>query len=257
MKNRFLISSVIALSLCSFAGVNPKRTHEHGDNVQTLVNKYINAEKQYTKKTEIFLNEEAVKECSEHFHAGQVSLKRRTYYDETVDALLMGDFDGTFANIYSGYAKNGSDMDHYFYADRNSPSISTLFTAKNVDYTVHNTTPNSFFVNLSAIASEVANHDWVLNGSVYEYTVGEISFEGGDYSDALLHKIQFFAAPLLLQNIVGGVQNYLTPEKITIQEDADKLVIGLHVSSGDSGKIEGGGTLLASASIETGLHIAA
>lgn len=256
MKKHFLISSIIAVSLCSVAGINPKRTHEHGEDVQTLVNKYINAEKQYTKKTEIFLNEAAVAECEEYFHAGYVSLKRRTYYDETADALLMGDFGGGFANINSGYAKNGSNMEHYSYADAASPKASTLFTARNVDYTVNNTTPNAFFVNLSAIASEVSEHDWVLNGSVYEYAVGEINFSGSDYADALLHKIQFFAAPLLLQNIVGGVQNYLTPEKITIQEDADKLVIGLHVSSGDSGKIEGGGTLLASASVEKGLNLA-
>ena len=257
MKKHFLISSIIAISLCSFAGTFPHRSHEHGEDVQTLVNKYINAEKQYTKKTEIFLNEAAVAECGEYFHAGSVSLKRRTYYDETADALLMGNFEGGFVNINSGYAKNGSNMEHYSYADAATPSASTLFTARNVDYTVNNTTPNSFFVNLTAIASEVAEHDWALNGSVYEYTVGEISVDGsGDYTDALLHKIQFFTAPLLLQSIAGGAQKYLTPEKITLQEEADKLVIGLHVSSGDSGKIQGGGTLLASASIEKGLILA-
>ena len=251
MFKLLLISSVVLTGLFTTKLNPPVFKSAEGDALKTLIQGYVSAQEgKYTKKTEIRFSEAAMVDAAEYFHAGATALKRRTYYDETADALLMGDYAGGFTNINSGYAKNESDMEHYRYSGTGE-SAADFFTARNVTYVVHDTTPNAFFVNLSSIANEVASKSFVETAGVYEYAVSDITTdEHGDYNDALLHKIQYFAAPMLLQTVASA---YLTPEKISFEESGSNLIIKIFVSEGDKGKIKDDTTFLAECIVSKGL----
>ena len=253
MRKTLIYSSLAVLGLCSFAGFSPRRAPEHAEDVKNIVEEFVDSpNKKYTKKTQIHLNELALEELVNYFHAGANAAKRRTYYDEVADALLMGNFEGGFTNINSGYAKNGSNMDHFEYVAA-TPDAATLFNPdpayRHVTYSVPDTTPNAYFVNLSSIAEEVYKNAWTLNGTTYEYTITDLTYEGDDYKDVLLHKVQYFAAPMLLQSF----GSYLSPSKITFEKSDDELLIKLFVSSGDLSKLDNGDGLLAEASVKKGL----
>ncbi len=257
MKKLLIISSIMMVGLCSFAGTPQPKKSSEGSALKALVQEFVNAQSgKYTKKTEICLNDATLAIANDYFHAGATAQKRRTYYDETADALLMGDYGGGFATINSGYRAEGSNMEHYSYNGTGSDS-SDLFTNYKKDdknyYVVNNTTPNAFFVNLSSIASEVEDKTFVESAGKYTYTITDLSVDGnGDYNDKLLHKVQFFAAPMLLQTISGG---FLNPKVITFEKVADKLEIKIYDSESDSERLNNGDLLLASASIEKGLNL--
>ena len=247
MLKVIILSSVLMMGLTPFSGRLNAPIAADPDDVKTLIQGYVDAQAgKYTKKTHIHLNDAAITELKEYFHAGANAPKRRTYYDETVDALLMGDYDGGFTHINSGYAKNGDNMDHYSY-NGSSTDGSDFFTAKEVDYPVNNTSPNQFFVNLSNVANESALHDWEVEGDVYTYEITSLEKEGDFYKDALLHKVFYFVAPMLLEKA------YFSPSKITVEEVDSKLVISLYVDGVDLAKLDNEDGLLSQASIEKGL----
>lgn len=238
------------MGLTPFSGRLNAAAPADPNDVKALIKAYVDDQAgKYTKKSHIHLNETAITELKEYFHAGANAVKRRTYYDETADALLMGDYDGGFAHINSGYAKNGDNMDHYAYANAASPTVETLFSARNSDYTVNNTSPNQFFINLSNVANEAASHDWEVEDGVYTYTVTSLAKEGEFYKDALLHKVVYFAAPMLLEKASA----YFSPSKITVKEVDSKLVISLYVDGVDVSKLDNENGLLSQASIQKGL----
>ena len=246
MIKLLLIPAILSLGICGFSGAKEKRSAP-ADELATLIEDYIGSG-QYTKKTEINLSDLALEELKTYFHAGANNPKRRTYYDETANALLMGDYEGGFTHINSGYAKNGDNMEHY----RNNAETKTtenLFSAREVDYVVNNTSPNEFFVNLSEVKSEAAKNAWVKDASTYKYTVEDLAQEGGHYKDKLLHDVQYFAAPMLLESAVA----YFSPTEIDIKEEDNKLIINLYVSGADLTKLTNSDGLLATASIQKGL----
>ena len=248
MLKVIILSSVLMMGLTPFSGRLNAPVDANPEDVKTLIQDYVGTEGKYTKKTHIHLNDAAIAELKEYFHAGANAPKRRTYYDETVDALLMGDYDGGFEHINSGYAKNGDNMDHYSY-NGSSTDGSDFFTAKEVDYPVNNTSPNQFFVNLSNVATESALHDWEEEDGVYTYAITSLTKEGDFYKDVLLHKVFYFAAPMLLETASA----YLSPSKITVEEVDSKLVISVYVYGVDLTKLDNTDGLLSQASIEKGL----
>ncbi len=246
-----IFSSVLVLGLCQFSRLNQRLNDPIDPNeVKNLVSSYVDDQDgKYTKKTHIHLNDEAIEELKEYFHCGQNAKKRRTYYDESVDALLMGDYDGGFSNINSGYAKNGDNMEHYVYKDASNPDVETLFSAKNVNYVVNNTSPNQFFINLSKIALETINHDWKKEDDIYTYEITSLEKENEYFADLMLHDVLYFAAPMLLEK----ASSYLSFNKITLGEVDSKLIISLYVSLGDISKLDNNEGLLSTAVIEKGL----
>ena len=169
--------------------------------VSSLLSSYIQDGK-YTKLTTLNYPENA-----ENYHGGASARQRRTYYDENVNALLMGNYDGSFGGeggINSGYAKNGSDMEHYR-NNAESISLENLFNARNVDYSVHETNPVAFFDVLSELAAKVnetSPERWSYNGDgIYTYDDPEpLTISGTIYSNEFLKMCQYFAAPMLLVN---------------------------------------------------------
>lgn len=252
MFKLLLLATTLTVGVFPFSRIGQRLNAPIDPNeVKTLVNSYVSEQNgKYTKKTHIHLNEDALSELKEYFHCGQNAPKRRTYYDETTDALLMGDYDGGFTSINSGYVKNGDDMEHYSYTDFETPDVDTLFSAKKVNYVVKNTSPNEFFINLSDIANESAGHTWTKEDNVYTYKLDSLAKDNDfHYLDTMLHDTLYFAAPMLLES----ENAYLSPSKITISEVDSKLVIGLYVSKGDYSKLDNNEGLLSSAVIEKGL----
>lgn len=158
---------------------------------------------QYTKLTTLKYSDDAA-----NYHAGVNGRQRRTYYDETVNALLMGNYDGSFTSINSGYAKVESDMWHYSHNDLEGISIANLFVQEkmNHDYSVYETSPNKFFDNLTTLANaanaETTESRWSVTDGVYKYNPGTPAtvYGAGRYTNGLLKVFQYFSAPMLLLN---------------------------------------------------------
>ena len=205
MKRLFAVtvSLILALSLV-FLSFNSSKNISADDpeppyteQVKTLLNSYI-VDGKYTKLTKVSYDSN-----SENYHAGANAAQRRTYYDETANALFMGNYDGTVGAINSGYALSGSDMVHY----SNNAEVKTtenLFTSRNEDYHLSDTNPIEYFDVLSEIAIKVSGTNpgrWDYEGGVYTYTSDQVAtINGNTYTNGLLKMLQYFAAPMLLLN---------------------------------------------------------
>ena len=197
--------------------------------VEELMKSYIDENGQYTKLTTLY--------SSQATHAGATGT-RRTYYDEEVNALLMGDYDGGFEHINSGYAKESADVNNMQHYRNNAEEIKAdnLFAARKVDYTVYNTNPIFYFDVLSEVAElsgSASASFWINNNGVFTYKNTEITslHDSSNLSnyDELLKEFQYFAAPMLLVNDAIGFEKvviYETNAKIA-GEEGTVLVIKL------------------------------
>ena len=245
MKKKLILGIALAGMLCSGCGARAIMTKADGEdqkgNVVNLINGFLNDDAckgVYTKKTQIFLTEKAKADMVDVFHAKHNVLERTTYYDENANALLMGDYDGGFESINSGYRKVIVDevtkMEHYRYAGDNSTK-EDYFTNATHDYYVNATTPNDYFVNLTGLASTISKAGvWTTDGSTFYHDFADITInsETGDYNDPILKAVQYFAAPMLLQNT-----EYFTPKYVSIANCQDWLSIRLYVDHGDYGMV--------------------
>ena len=255
MKKIFAFSSALILGFCAFANVSQhvkvaKSTVE--EDMAVMINKYINATEQYTKKTTIFLNNEAID--SQYFHAGHTVLKRTTYYGLDAGgnkALLMGDLEGGFATINSGYANDGLGNVIHF---RTTGGLNCFedATLMDVDYTITGQTMSDYFYDLLDIRNSIVSSEWTLNGAIYSHVFLDLTVdENGQYNDLLLKKFQYFVAPMLLQS--ASESHYLSPSSVKIEDVDGTLSIRLYALS-DTGKLYSEGGLLAEARIYKG-HI--
>ena len=257
IRSLLSISLLMGLAGCSNyvatdANRGPVKRVANGEEISSLVRKYAGGE--YTKKTQIFFDESLEEESLQYYHAGCNALTRTTYYSETANALLMGDYEGGFASINSGYASDGKgNMEHYRYKNANNPSVSDLFTARESNYVVNDTSPNEYFVNLTTIANSLEESEWIELGGVYSYEIGELTLVDDDYNDLIAHNIQFFAAPMMLQTVGVGETPYLTLTEAKIFEENNKLHIQL--LSDSSEKLSNDNNLVAEAVIELGLKL--
>lgn len=248
MVKLLLCSSLMIVGVMG-SSIQPRKYNAPKDEVASLIGEFTESKK-YTKLSEIYLKEEALLDLKSYFHAGYQPLKMRTYYDEEVNALLMGDYNGGFSNINAGYAKVESNMERYTY-NAETPSVDTLFTAREKTYEVEDTSPNEFFVNLSRIQSETSLHTWSGNG-IYTYTFENVQRDAeGHYEDALLHDVQYFAAPMLLEDFGA----YLLPSRVEIEKVGDNLEIRYFVSETETNKLTSEGGLLSKAIIQKGLNL--
>ncbi len=208
-----------------------RRKAETGDwtveTISNLMSSYISIDGQYTKLTTLEYDDN-----SSNYHAGANGRSRRTYYDENVNALLMGDYDGGFQHINSGYAKEGTDVNNMVHYRNNAEAItsSNLFSARNVDYTVYNTNPIAYFDVLSDlvdIVSKSSKSNWALQDGKYIYQNGDLVLRNTDpYNDGLLKEFQYFAAPMLLVNeTVGLAKVEISVDSTSFIQEALKIVL--------------------------------
>ena len=244
---KLLISGIALAGMLLTAGAVLATTNAtqvkavEGSVVKGVVDRYLTTG-QYTKKTQIFMTDGATEEMKTYFHAGHNVLERTTYYDENVDALLMGNYDGSFGNgttgVNSGYRydSEANNMAHYFYEDYADPNAATLFTAHKDTYVVPDTMPSKFFETLSDVAFGANEKAWSQDGDSYFYDFEDFDEEhplivDGAYSDPFLTTIQYFTAPMLLTT------DYFTPKFVRIQDCSDWLSIRLYVDPLDEEKV--------------------
>ena len=137
----------------------------------------------------MFLTEETILQFKDHFHVNATS-NRTTYYNG--DYLLMGDFDGGFDEVNSGYMNDGNDMAHFEYSKDMSDPIA------NKKISVKGTNIQKYYVALDDMLTDGYFSKFVKEShNKFVYTVANTS--GG--VEGKLHDFLWFAAPGLEESI--------------------------------------------------------
>ena len=185
----------------------------------SLLEKYFN-KGVYTKKTNIYLKNNVSVDLSSFFHGG-VAKERTTYYNGSY--LLMGDIDGRFNTINSGYRNSGDDINHFTY--KNGSVVD--------DYVIEDSNIHYFYVTMDKLKEvDYLDSSWV-NG-VHNVT---------SIDDEYLADFLAFTAPCLKDNVLTS--NYLNSNgiKLKIEEMSNSfdeyLSLKMYVSSTDSSKVDG------------------
>ena len=253
MKKIITFSAALILGVCSFGfarnAVKPaKATLDDGQvaAMKTMMEKYIRFNK-YTKKTRIYLDSSNGDFHENYFHANHAAQERTTYYLDSGDtaALLMGDLDGTFTHINSGYANVNGNMVHF----RSENGVAALASAgvRTVDYTVTGKTMADYFYNLHDLINAVSAGDWGHSEGGYYHDISDLTLDvNGEYNDKVLQAYQYFAAPMLLPE---GATHYLSPKSIVVNDVGGYLHICIYASNSDTGKLTSGSNLMAEAMI--------
>ena len=240
MKKIFVSFGVLALGLGAFGlrGNQPKvadATEYTG--VAALLHEFAegNAGNQkYTKKTSIFVKTEVEGYDAAYFHAGNQQFRRTTYYAPGV--LLMGDLEGGFTYINSGYANNGANMDHFDATGEDKFASLEDSSKRHVDYTVTGKNMSDYFYGLAELADlSLDATKWTEDGGVYTHTITDLSVSG-EYNDPLLKGFQYFAAPMLLTHRASDSKHYFSPSSIKVQKQNGVLSIKIYAAS-DTGKL--------------------
>lgn len=232
MKRKVIIGLLLILSLFFLFVNNAENNAEAAVNHKSLVSEYY-FKGVYTKKSNIYLTTESEQEIKKYFH-GDVALDRTTYYKD--DILLMGDIDGGFDEINSGYRNNGNDMSHFTYQDGMIVD----------DYYVANTNIFDYYVSLKKISdANYFDSTWV-NG------VHDVVSEDDKYLSDFLA----FTAPCLTELVFNAHYIQRVGMKLTISEEThlsygDHLVLRIYSSSLDEGKV-GSDLILSEARIYKG-----
>ena len=200
---RFIYIIMIMVVAIIFTTTNLVEANVNND-AKALVSSYYN-EGVYTKKTQMYLTEDAIVQFKDHFHVNATS-DRTTYYSG--DYLLMGDYDGGFDVVNSGYMNDGANIAHFEYSgDINNP-ISKKYTS------IKGTSIEDYFVALDDMLEEGYFDNFEYNGNQkYVYTV-----VAGSGVEEKLHDFLWFSAPGLEDSIFGNANgyNYFSQEGIKL-----------------------------------------
>ena len=239
MKKLFIFMGAALLGVGAF-GAFGKKAEVAGateyTGVAALLNEFAEGKEgnhKYTKKTTVFVKTEVEGYDAAFFHAGNQQFQRTTYYAD--DILLMGDLNGGFEYINSGYANDGEGNMVHFSSKSGTDALDDP-TKWNVDYTVAGKTMADYFYGLAELA-ELSNDasKWTLSEGVYTHTITDLSVSG-EYNDPLLKGFQYFAAPMLLTHRASDSAHYFSPSSIKVQEQNGVLSIKILADS-DTGKL--------------------
>ena len=173
----------------------------------------------YTKKTTI---SDFVCENEEYFHCKVNGAQRATYYRADETALLMGNYDGTFSSINSGYMNNETGIQHFTY----KLSLG-FFDNIDLDWTYDGQSVGDYYPTLTSLANLVVVEDWSYQNNAWHY----------DGNDAVVYgKFQYFAAPLLLEGniVMDGIEVGLDGDVLSIKlyGDSSKLISEALITKG-------------------------
>ena len=203
----------------------------------------------YTKKSNIYVNDTVEKfDLASSFHKpsdeAPVYKDRTTYY--TPNALLMGDYDGGFEDINSGY-RNETDghMWHYSFDSSTNKAIN--------DWKVNNTTIQKFYVTLDKMLEENYFEGWSYTNGVATYTVE-------NSQDDFVKDFLAFTAPCLEPVVLSSTySNYFDIEKLEIKEEKGNngqyLALRIYLNSTNSGSVSNKDCILSEARIYVGNKI--
>ena len=256
MKILALLTTTLFLSVGAFElPANPQKvkpsidpTHRTG-----LMDEYID-NGCYTKKTTLYLTSAAQQETS-YFHGAANALQRTTYYNETEGALLMGNYDGTFSTINSGY-KNVQDggVQHFYYNGYETPLESELFSNIIEGWTNDEQRVGEYYPTLTYLKSLINGDAWAYDDTHQSFVyVPTITMTNGtDYDDEVLRAFQYFIAPMMLQG------SYFSWSSIRVTKASSFLSMRLLASASDEEKSTVKGTnevLVAEARVFSGIHL--
>lgn len=151
----------------------------------------------YTKKTQFTLTEETRSDKS-NFHNGANAENRLTYYSADNSALLMGNYDGTFGSINSGYRNIEGGVQHFKHVGE--ATADHLFEEIEDDWAMEDQSVGGYYPTLKALSELEGIDDWDYADGIYTHTITNLEIIDGVYNDINLHKFQYFAAPMLLMN---------------------------------------------------------
>ena len=194
--------------------------------IKTLLTKYYN-NGTYIKESQISLNDKAVSEGIQFFHAKSTELNRTTFYKG--DALWMSrgikDEYSYYGTTYEGETAIGVT---------NATTLSPLTTPDDAQVVLSGNGKESmenYYVTMFDFINLTYESDWEVNNGVYTYKPSTIS-----NNDAIFTNFRLFTAPCYLEPTEENI-NYLTFTKATLSEVNNTLILSLYVSSGDSGKV--------------------
>ena len=220
MKKIFLIPLTVFLTSCGTAAIKAQAVMEklpETPKLSEILSGYN--DKGYTKKTQFYLTETTRSDLN-NFHAGANSIRRVTYYSEDNSALLMGDYEGGFATINSGYRNIENGVQHFKH--EGEATKENLFTSIKDDWSMEGQSVGGYYPTLQALSELSGIDDWEYNDGTYVYTIENLQIVDGQYNDTTLQKFQYFAAPMLLQN------NTFNWTSIKIKDNSTYLSIKLY-----------------------------
>ena len=212
----FLPLSIVALASCSVPFKTDGFRAPEPPSLQNMLLSKV--EGGYVKKTTI---SNYVCLHSDYFHCKIATPRRATYYNADETALLMGEFDGTFEEINSGYRNNDTGIQHFTYRKSGD-----YFTNIDDDWTYEGQFVGDYYPTLTSLSSLIEDTDWNYNVDHYEYI-------GND--EKVIGKFQYFAAPLLLLGKINleGIKVKYQDNDLVIQlfDSTETLVSYAHINN--------------------------
>lgn len=236
MKKFLAFGATLLLGLGAFGVANNVKmadaTGINPTDAENLFNSFIDENGYYTKKTTLYLTEAARGETS-YFHNGANAAQRATYYSENTGALLMGDYDGSFTNINSGYKNDGNGNAKHFTYLGTGDDTSDLFTNVEYGWTAQAQEVGNYYPTLTSlkkfftIGGSAWSYDGAYDSFVYSPTLG---ITDGHYNDIILKNFQFFIAPMMLEG------NYFSWSSVRVTKASNFLSLRLMASASDEEK---------------------
>ena len=226
---KFLIVCLVGIGFVFFSSKVLAEATDSSDvdaNVKALLTKYYN-NGTYIKESKINLNEDAVHEGIQFFHAKSTELERTTFYKG--DSLWMSrgikDEYSYYGTAYEGETAIGVT---------NATASSPLSAPENASVVLSGTGKESmenYYVTMNDFIELTYETGWQENNGVYSYIPNEVV-----NNDEFFTKFRLFTAPCYLEPTEEN-SNYLTFAKATLEEVNNSLVLSLYVSSSDAGKV--------------------
>ena len=240
MKNSIKLAILGLLGTLAFTNLSSVQANEISvnDNVKALLTEYYN-KGVYKKATEIYLSPEAVDVLKIYFHAGSTELERTTYYDG--NQLWMSRKNGTYA--YYGTDAEGNLTSATTQEALSVPEKASLAVTKgnNTDSQTWDTEDvgmEGYYVTLKDISEDLFDDvTWTYENGVYAAT-----------EDKVLDYFRLFTAPCFL-SVSEENMNYITFNKVTVEELYGTLEIKLYAEGTESGKLTSSGGIFSSATV--------
>ena len=257
----FLLAIVLIGTFSDFQVNDVKADSETANNLSEIVSKYYN-DGNYTKKSQIHLNETAIDEIESYFE-GDVQEERTTYYTKTDgrDALFMADYDGTISKVNSGYSTvteaNLTDVQAQLPKAELGQMVHFKYNNGSANYDYRVATDKQGNVMTTGIQQfYVTLDDMLVDGYFNAWNSNTYIVKGNN--DKYLLDFLAFAAPCLESTILNT--NYISVEgmKLAVEEVVNEgnalnyLSIKMYVVSTNIGTVDNNDLLLTEARIYGG-----
>ena len=177
----------------------------------------------YTKETTLYVDSEkdAIKqELNSYFHASAITRFRKTEYKPgELTMVTKSEEDADWGITTSTYKTNGNSVDHY------TNGVLDYTVSGNVNGEDRSSLEN-WFVTLNDFKDSTIK-GWTGSNESYSFDLTK--------SDEMKKMAREFVAPMWL--VTDKAANYITFNKLTVEQENETLVMKLWASSGDESKL--------------------